>query len=96
MKKLIVCALLAAVLAAVPAFAKKTYVNGIDPDFSPQHSWRLTLEPDDGAPSMEQRLTWTSSQDGQAQRLQREPDAGFWRHIGVGLYSLIPGLEELL
>lgn len=71
-------------------------LNGIDPDFSPQHSWRLTLEPDDGAPSMEQRLTWTSSQDGQAQRLQREPDAGFWRHIGVGLYSLIPGLEELL
>ena len=35
MKKLIVCALLAAVLAAVPAFAKKAYVNGIDPDYPP-------------------------------------------------------------
>ena len=35
MKKLFVCALLAAVLAAVPAFAQKTYVNGIDPDYPP-------------------------------------------------------------
>ena len=36
MKKLFVCALLATVLAAVPAFAaKKAYVNGIDPDYPP-------------------------------------------------------------
>ena len=35
MKKLFVCAVLAAVLAAVPAFAKKTYVNGIDPNYPP-------------------------------------------------------------
>lgn len=35
MKKLAVCALLAAVLAAVPAFAKKSFVNGIDPNYPP-------------------------------------------------------------
>lgn len=35
MKNLFVCAVLAAVLAAVPAFAKKTYVNGIDPNYPP-------------------------------------------------------------
>lgn len=35
MKKLFVCALLAAVMAAVPAFAKKSYVNGIDPNYPP-------------------------------------------------------------
>ena len=35
MKKLLVCALLAAVMAAVPAFAKKSYVNGIDPNYPP-------------------------------------------------------------
>ena len=37
MKKLLVCALLAAVMAAVPAFAKKSYVNGIDPNLSLIH-----------------------------------------------------------
>ena len=35
MKKFFVCAVLAAVLAAVPAFAEKTYVNGIDPNYPP-------------------------------------------------------------
>ena len=35
MKKLFVCTLLAALLAAVPAFAKKSYVNGIDPNYPP-------------------------------------------------------------
>lgn len=35
MKKFFVCALLASLLAAVPAFAKKSYVNGIDPNYPP-------------------------------------------------------------
>ncbi|MDO5483980.1 MAG: ABC transporter substrate-binding protein [Desulfovibrionaceae bacterium] len=35
MKKLFVCTLLATLLAAVPAFAKKSYVNGIDPNYPP-------------------------------------------------------------
>lgn len=35
MKKFFVCALLASLLAAVPAFAKKNYVNGIDPNYPP-------------------------------------------------------------
>lgn len=35
MKKVFVCALLAALLAALPAFAQKSYVNGIDPNYPP-------------------------------------------------------------
>lgn len=35
MKKFFVCALLATLLTAVPAFAKKSYVNGIDPNYPP-------------------------------------------------------------
>ena len=35
MKKFFVCALMATLLAAVPAFAQKSYVNGIDPNYPP-------------------------------------------------------------
>ena len=35
MKKLFVCALLFGLLASVPAFAQKTYVNGIDSNYPP-------------------------------------------------------------
>lgn len=35
MKKVFVCALLTALLAAMPAFAQKSYVNGIDPNYPP-------------------------------------------------------------
>lgn len=35
MKKIFVCTLLTALLAAVPAFAKKSYINGIDPNYPP-------------------------------------------------------------
>lgn len=35
MKKILVCAMLTAILAAVPAFAKKSFVNGIDPNYPP-------------------------------------------------------------
>lgn len=35
MKKLFVCTMLAVMLAAVPAFAKKSYINGIDPNYPP-------------------------------------------------------------
>ena len=35
MKKFFVCALLASLLAVVPAFAQKSYVNGIDPNYPP-------------------------------------------------------------
>ncbi|MBO4301206.1 MAG: amino acid ABC transporter substrate-binding protein [Desulfovibrio sp.] len=35
MKKFFACAMLAVMLAAVPALAQKTYVNGIDPNYPP-------------------------------------------------------------
>ena len=38
-EKIFVCALLASLLAAVPAFAKKSYVNGIDPNYPPFATW---------------------------------------------------------
>lgn len=66
---------------------------GIERDFDPQHSWRLALESDDNNPGNGRQLTWHAEDAGKPVRLQQEPDAGFWRHIGVGLYWLIPGLE---
>ncbi len=66
---------------------------GIDRDFSPEHSWRLTLEQDGDS---RRQLTWNGERDGKPIRLSSEPDAGFWRSLRVGLYSLIPGLEDLL
>lgn len=82
----------AGLLIESPPLAERL-LAGIARDFSPQHSWRLTLESNGGAP---RRLVWSGERDGQAVRLEQEPDAGFWRSLGVMLYSLIPGLEDLL
>lgn len=62
-------------------------------DFSPEQSWKLSLEPDPAGSA--KRLVWRGTQDGQAVRLEREPGAGLLKQLGVILFSLLP-IEELL
>lgn len=82
----------AGLLIESPPLAERL-LAGIVKDFSPQHSWRLTLE---GGDNPSRRLVWNGERDGKPVRLEHEPDAGFWRSLGVALYSLLPGLEDLL
>lgn len=82
----------AGLLIESPSLAEKL-LAGIERDFSPRHSWRLALE--DG-PDGRRQLVWIGERDGKPLRLVSEPDAGFWRLLGVGFYSLIPGLADLL
>jgi putative cardiolipin synthase len=82
----------AGLLIESPPLAERL-LAGIARDFSPQHSWRLTLEASGDSP---RRLVWSGERDGKTVRLEHEPDAGFWRSLSVVFYSLIPGLEDLL
>ncbi len=82
----------AGLLIESPPLAERL-LAGIARDFSPQHSWRLTLEASGDSP---RRLVWSGERDGKPVRLEHEPDAGFWRSLSVVFYSLIPGLEDLL
>ncbi|MGH8642207.1 MAG: phospholipase D family protein, partial [Burkholderiales bacterium] len=66
----------------------------IEDDFSFQHSWRLTLESEEG--SSEKQMTWSGIQNGKLVRLHEEPGADFTRRVRAWFYSLVPGLEELL
>jgi cardiolipin synthase C len=69
-------------------------LKGLESDFSPRQSWRLVLEniPDSDAP----RIVWTGEQNGKPTREYDEPGVGLLRHMGVFLYSLVPGLEDHL
>ncbi len=67
---------------------------GMERDFLPQQSWRLTLETD--PETNMQQIIWNGLQDGQTVRREREPDAGFLRTMGLFFYSIIPGIEEIL
>ena len=61
----------------------------IEDDFSLQHSWRLALE--NGS-----RIVWNGMQDGQLVQLHDESGAGPIRRLRAWLYSLVPGIEDLL
>jgi putative cardiolipin synthase len=37
-----------------------------------------------------EKLVWVGEQDGQPVELTSEPEAGFWRRFGAGLFSLLP------
>jgi len=62
-------------------------------DFSPAQSWKLELERSDAGA---QRIVWIGERDGKPVRLTDEPDAGLLRRLGVGLFSILPGIEDLL
>jgi putative cardiolipin synthase len=69
-------------------------LKGLEQDFSPQHSWRLTLEP--GSHTGEKSIVWSGEQSGKPVRHTSEPDASLWRHLGERFYSILPGIEGLL
>jgi putative cardiolipin synthase len=69
-------------------------LESMERDFAPAQSWRLELEA--GAQSGARHIVWVGEQDGKPLRLEREPQAGFLRHLRVLFYSLLPGIEELL
>ena len=62
-------------------------------DYSPAQSWKLELE---RVESGEQRIAWIGERDGKPVRLSEEPGAGLLRRLGVGLFSILPGIEDLL
>jgi putative cardiolipin synthase len=66
----------------------------IEDDLSLQHSWRLSLDGKEG--SAEKRIAWSGIRDVVLVRLYEEPGAGFDRRLRAWLYSLVPGLEDLL
>lgn len=72
----------------------KRVADSFERDLSPQQSWKLGLRYDATAGS--DKLTWSAMRNGNMVTLDREPDASLWRHLEVGFYSLLPGLEELL
>jgi hypothetical protein len=39
---------------------------------------------------------WIGERDGKPVRLTDEPDAGLLRRLGAGLFSILPGIEDLL
>ena len=62
-------------------------------DYSPAQSWKLQLErTESGA----QHIVWIGERDGKPVRLTDEPDAGLLRRFGAGLFSILPGIEDLL
>ena len=66
---------------------------GLERDFGQEHSWTLSLDPSADAG---RRVIWTGMRDNRRLSTANEPDASLWRFLGVGLYSIMPGLEDLL
>lgn len=74
-----------------PELAARIY-QGIELDFSPKQSWRVERRGQDEAAT----LQWTGERDGELVTLESEPDVGAARALLFGLYSILPGIEELL
>ncbi len=76
-----------------PALAERV-LAGMERDFQPQYSWKLELET---VPETSTRqLIWTGERGGKPVVFHNDPDASLWRRVGVGFYSILPGLEDLL
>jgi putative cardiolipin synthase len=69
-------------------------LSSIEWDFSPRNSWKLDLDKDVSAGV--RHILWNGERGGKIVTLPQEPDASFWRHLGVLFYSILPGVEELL
>jgi putative cardiolipin synthase len=67
---------------------------GMERDFTPEESWKLELETD--AATGAKRIVWNGVEDGKPVRHTREPGAGFVRTLEMYLFSILPGLEEIL
>jgi cardiolipin synthase C len=69
-------------------------LKGLDQDFSPRHSWRLSLDADPG--SAAQKIVWSGDQDGRAVRLEQEPGGGLRRGLSNFLFAIMPNIEDQL
>jgi putative cardiolipin synthase len=73
------------------AILAERILKSLEPDFSPERSWRLSLQdPETGA------IAWSGTQDGKPVRLDTEPGGGLLRGFGTWLFSILPGVESLL
>ena len=68
--------------------------GSLERDLSPAQSWKLVLQYNAGAGRYQ--IAWSALRAGAPVVFAHEPDASLWRHLAVGFYSLIPGLEDLL
>jgi putative cardiolipin synthase len=69
-------------------------LKGLEQDFSPQESWRLTLAAE-GVPNAQQ-ITWNGEQDGKPVHLNEEPGGGLLRALSKLFYLIMPNIEDLL
>ena len=68
--------------------------QSLERDLSPAQSWRLELAYDPAIAA--NRITWNGQRNGKMLTTPVEPGASLWRHLQTGIFSLIPGLEDLL
>ena len=69
-------------------------LKALEHDFSPQHSWRLTLEAEEG--SREKKVVWSGEQDGKPVRLWQEPGGTLLRGLSQFFYAILPNIEDQL
>lgn len=69
-------------------------LTSMERDYGLDQSWRLALEVDPVTEA--KRLVWHGIENGIPVRHFSDPEAGFLRHLGVGFYWILPGIEDLL
>jgi putative cardiolipin synthase len=69
-------------------------LKGLEQDFSPQESWRLTLAAE--GVSNAQQITWNGEQDGKPVHMKEEPGGGLLRALSKLFYAIMPNIEDLL
>lgn len=83
----------AGLLIESEALAEKL-LSSMERDYAPEESWRLALETDPA--TSVKRIVWHGTRNGEPVRYFSDPDAGLLQHLGVGFFSILPGIEELL
>jgi putative cardiolipin synthase len=58
----------------------------------PEASWKVLLDKSTHPP----RLLWQGEENGEDTTLLHEPSRGWWHRFRVRLYSMVPGIEDLL
>jgi putative cardiolipin synthase len=69
-------------------------LSSMERDYALDQSWRLALEVDPVTEA--KRMVWHGTEHGVPVRHFSDPEAGVLRHLGVGIYSILPGIEDLL
>jgi putative cardiolipin synthase len=66
----------------------------LEQDFSPQQSWRLTLEAEGNSGA--KQIVWNGEQDGKPVRVREEPGGGLLRALSMLFYAIMPNIEDQL